>query len=218
MSGLIYLMLLLLAVAGVWVLRMRPVLMTIGLLLLPLPAVLLRYFEAPQSLIEKPEGAALRADTSRTSGDKNATALVHIDAPHPADGAPAPAAPRFEGGRRVDQELPAAAPPPQDDAKSFLNASVLLVCAVVSYLPVWLGVGTGAIVSRILVGARPRAELANGQPDLTEPRNAGSSRRKRSGSTGATGAPTAASTVAWRSASGEAEAQASTNLSGLEQQ
>jgi hypothetical protein len=218
-SDLTYYALLLLAVGGVWVLRMRPVLMTIGLLLLPLPAALLRYFEAPQSVIEKPEGATPKPDTSRTSGDKNPTAMVHIEAPRPADGAPVAAAPHFEGGRRVDQEAPAAAPPPQDDAAAFLNASLLLVSTVVTYLPVWLGVGAGAIVRRILAGERPQAELANGQPDSAEPRNTESSRRRRSGSSRATGAPTAASTVDPSSAGeGEAHLRGSTNLLGLEQQ
>jgi hypothetical protein len=192
LSELIYSALLLLAVAGVWVLRMRPVLMTIGLLLFPLPATLLRYFEAPQSVIEKPQGATPRADSSRTSGGKNVTPGVHIDAPRPADGAPVAAAPHFEGGRRVDQELPSA-PPPQDDATAFLNASLLLVSTVVTYLSVWLGVGAGAIVYRILAGERPRAGLAKGQANSAEPQNSDTSRRRRTASSRPTGAPTAAS-------------------------
>ena len=67
-SDLTYYALLLVAVGGVWVLRMRPVLMTIGLLLLPLPAALLRYFEAPQSVIEwiRPRSRAWMT-TSRTT-------------------------------------------------------------------------------------------------------------------------------------------------------
>ena len=218
-SELIYYALLLLAVAGVWVLRMRPVLMTIGLLLLPLPPALLRYFEAPPSVIEKPQGATARADTSHIPGDKNSTAMVHIDAPRATDGGPVATVPRFEGGRRVDQELPAPAAPQREDATAFLNASLLLVSAVVTYLPVWLGIGAGAIVRRILAGERPRAELANGQLDSGEARNAASSRRKRSGSTRATGAPIVESTLD-RTSAGESEARlrSSTDLLGLEQQ